>query len=260
MPSFCDYSPAASEHIGEQVPREILNFLKANDTPKLDEAKLGSWIYWRWHDNGSKITGTWEEVFYSSYDQDSLKISTGRKVMGIYYTGKYIEIVVRKAKEALNIPMYANAWVGASPCDSEFMDIFHIGCPSLDGMGPDNPGDILYKYVRPWNMLVEPEFSGPENYFRALSLGALLNGCYFADEVEIQPRAPLNAVVRAMEPALVTKRNPGDLFALSRGKKSYQNLEVQCTSTGRGGSERTAQTVGPILGPNGLIVRMGPDE
>jgi len=143
MPCYIDYSSAATEHIGEQVPKEILDYLKANDTPKYDVTKLGWFTWTRYHGNGSSTSGTWEEVFGKQpWPNDA------RKMMGAYYTGKYIEIVARKAKEALNIPMFANAWCGASACDFEFMDVFHIGCPSLDGMGPDSPGERLPEWVR----------------------------------------------------------------------------------------------------------------
>jgi hypothetical protein len=274
MPCYQDYSPAANEHIGEQVPKELLDYLKANDTPKFDETKLGWFTYDRWHNYGhSGTAGNWSQLFGM---RDGGNKDDARRALGAYYTGKYIEIVVRKAKEALNIPMYANAWCGASPCDNEFMDIFHMGCPSLDGMGPDNPGEVLHKYVRPWNMLVEPEFSAPEHYFRSLSFGALLNGHYFANEVEIGARAPIGAVVRAMEPVLVTKRNPGDLLGFyppgsNHGKKvpkaghsweqDYQNLKVRFTLTGDTADDTyLPHTAGPVLGPNGLIMKMDPDE
>jgi len=274
MPCYQDYCPAANEHFGEQVPKALLDYLKANDTPKFDETKLGWFTYDRWHNYGhSGTAGNWSQLFGM---RDGGNKDDARRAMGAYYTGKFIEIVVRKAKEALNIPMYANAWCGASPCDNEFMDIFHMGCPSLDGMGPDNPGEVLHKYVRPWNMLVEPEFSAPEHFFRSLSFGALLNGHYFANEVEVGARAPIGAVVRAMEPVLVTKRNPGDLLGFyppgsNHGKRvpkagyaweqDYQDLKVKFTLTGDTADDTyLPHTVGPVLGPNGLIMKMGPDE
>jgi hypothetical protein len=279
MPNGWDWSIEANAAFKEQVPKELLDYLKANDTPKFDPSKLGSFAYSRYHDNGSRTSGTWEEVFGNKPlppDPRADGASDARLAMGAYYAGKYIEAVVRKAKEALNIPMYANAWCGESPCDSAYMDIFHIGCPSLDGMGPDSPGDNLFQWVRPWNMLVEPEFSAPENYFRALSLGALLNGHYFANEVEVGARAPIGAVVRAMEPVLVTKRNPGDLLGFyppgsNHGKRlpkaghsweqDYQNLKVKFTLTGDTADDTyLPHTAGPVLGPNGLIMRMAPEE
>jgi hypothetical protein len=279
MPNGWDWSIEANAAFKEQVPKELLDYLKANDTPTFDPSKLGSFAYSRYHDNGSRTSGTWEEVFGNKPlppDPRADGASDARLAMGAYYAGKYIEAVVRKAKEALNIPMYANAWCGESPCDSAYMDIFHIGCPSLDGMGPDSPGDNLFQWIRPWNMLVEPEFSAPENYFRALSLGALLNGHYFANEVEVGARAPIGAVVRAMEPVLVTKRNPGDLLGFyppgsNHGKRlpkaghsweqDYQNLKVKFTLTGDTADDTyLPHTAGPVLGPNGLIMRMGRDE
>jgi len=273
MPCYCDFSPAANEHIGEQVPKELLDYLKANDTPKHDPTKLG-WFTWsRYHGNGSKTSGTWEEVFgRQPWPNDA------RKAMGAYYTGKYIAIVVRKAKEALNIPMYANAWCGESPCDAEYMDIFHVGCPSLDGMGPDNYGEVLHKYVRPWNTLVPPEFSPAEHYFRALSMGALLVGQYWQPEVELMRTKATFDLVRTMEPLLVQRRNPGDLLGFTpvldkklhkagaTWEQNYQNLRITFTATVDhlpGETEwrdSRLHTAGPLLNGNGLIIRMGPDD
>jgi len=273
MPCYTDNCPAANEHIDEQVPKELLDYLKANDTPKHDPTKLG-WFTWsRYHGNGSKTSGTWEEVFGKQpWPTDA------RKAMGAYYTGRYIEIVVRKAKEALNIPMYANAWCGESPCDADFMDIFHIGCPSLDGMGPDNYGEVLHKYIRPWNVLVQPEFSPAEHYFRALSMGAMVVGQYWQAEVELMRTKAMFDLVRTMEPLLVQKRNPGDLLGFtsvldkklhkagSTWEQDYGNLKVKFTATVDHFPGETEwrdsrlHTAGPLLNGNGLIIRMGPDE
>ena len=220
------------------------------------------------------MSGTWEEVFgRQPWPTDA------SKAMGAYYTGKYIEIVVRKAKEALNIPMYANAWCGESPCDCEYMDIFHVGCPSLDGMGPDNYGEVLHKYVRPWNKaLVQPEFSPAEYYFRALSMGAMVIGQYWQAEVELMRTKATLDLVRTMEPLLVQKRSPGDLLGFtsvldkrlhkagSTWEQDYQNLKVKFTATvdhlaGETEWRRSRlHTAGPLLNGNGLIMKMGPDE
>jgi len=273
MPCYCDFSPAANEHIGEQVPKELLEHLKSIDMPKHDPAKMGWFTYSRYHGNGSRTSGTWEEVFGKQpWPNDA------RKALGAYYTGKYIEIVVRKAKEALNVPMYANAWCGESPCDSQFMDIFHIGCPSLDGMGPDNYGDVLGQYIRPWNNLVQPEFSPAEHYFRALSMGALLVGQYWQAEVELMRTRATFDLVRTMEPLLVQKRNPGDLLGFtpvldkklhkagSTWEQDYQDLKVKLTATADHLPGETEwrdyrlHTGGPLLNGNGLIIRMGPDD
>jgi hypothetical protein len=273
MPCYMDYCPPANEHIGEQVPKELLEYLKSIDTPKHDPAKMG-WFTWsRYHGNGSKASGTWEEVFGKQpWPTD------GRKAMGAYYTGRYIEIVVRKAKEALDIPMYANAWCGESPCDWEYMDIFHIGCPSLDGMGPDNYGEVLNKYIRPWNNLVQPEFSPAEHYFRALSMGALLVGQYWQAEVELMRTGATFDLVRTMEPLLVKKRGPNELLGFtpvldkklhkagSTWEQDYQDLKVKFTATVDHLPGETEwrdyrlHTGGPLLNGNGLIIKMGPDE
>ena len=285
MPAWEDYCSAATAHSLELVPRDLLDYLEAHDTatydPKapFDPNHLCGWTWSRYHssklaqlENESGCAGRWKETFSSGKGCGS---EDYRRALALYFTGKYLEIVVRKAKEALDIPVYVNTWCGASPSDWDVMDIFHVGCPSLDGMGPDGPGDVLHKWIRPWNKaLVEPEFSEVENYFRALSLGAMLSGTYWSGEVElVRGKATFN-LVRTMEPLLVQKRSPGDLLGFTALKpnsvnkarlkgesweQNYQNLAVKFTTTAdpAGGHE---QTTGGGLNGNGLIITMGPNE
>ena len=279
MPCCADYSPAANEHINEQVPKELIDYLKANDTLKYDPSKLGWFTYNRWHSYGkSGTTGKWSQLFGM---RDGGNEQEGRQAMGAYYTGKYIEIVVRKAKEALNIPMYANAWCGASPCDSNFMDIFHVGCPSLDGMGPDNPdweGYVRVNYRRPWNSLVNPEFFCHENTFEAIADGAFLYGTYFQNEFEMSNVRWIYPIVSQMEPLIVEKRYDGTLLGFGQHaeawgaaehsnvgdtwENNYQDMIVKCiTVTTAGGQDiNHYNTSGPILHGNGLIMKMGADD
>jgi hypothetical protein len=145
-------------------------------------------------------------------------------------------------------------------------------------MGPDNYGEVLHKYIRPWNVLVQPEFSPAEHYFRALSMGALLVGQYWQAEVELMRTKATFDLVRTMEPLLVQKRNPGDLLGFtsvldkrlhkagSTWEQDYQDLKVKFTATVDhlvGETEwrdSRLHTAGPLLNGNGLIIRTGPDE
>jgi hypothetical protein len=279
MPKGHDYTAEANALFAQPVPSEVIMMLQREyNTPKyLGDAAQSFGIWAAYRSCGYRTLGTWEEVL-SRRDIGTGPGESARIFMGVYYTGKYIEIVVRKAKEALNIPMYANAWCGESPCDAEYMDIFHIGCPSLDEMGPDNCGEVLHKYIRPWNTLVQPELSPAEHYFRALSMGAMLVGQYWQPEVELMRTKAILNLVRTMEPLLVQRRNPGDLLGFTpvldkklhkagaTWEQNYQNLKITFTATADhlpGETEwrdSRLHTAGPLLNGNGLIIRMGPDD
>jgi hypothetical protein len=283
MPKGQCYTAEANAHFAQQMPAEVMDMLKReyNTTEYIGPSKQSFSIWAAYKSCGRRTSGTWEEVL-SRRDIGTGPGESARIIMGVYHTGKYIETVVRMAKQSLNIPMYANAWCGESPCDSEYMDIFHVGCPSLDGMGPDSGGDVLFKWKRPWNVLVQPEFSMVENYFRALSDGALLSGQYWNGEVELVRSRPTFDLVRTMEPLLVQKRNPGDLLGFTTAPHSayggvdpkklpkagtvweqdYQDLKLKFTYTADWVLEWLApvHTAGPVLNGNGLIIRIGPDE
>jgi len=68
--------------------------------PSLQLVACSLWLAWGWftwsryHGNGSRRSGTWEEAFGKQpWPNDA------RHVLGAYYTGKYIEIVVRQVGE-----------------------------------------------------------------------------------------------------------------------------------------------------------------
>ena len=257
MPSDEDFSAQATAHLSEQVPQNLLTYLKSMDTPTYNAAAgLGQWTWNAYHGNGSKTSGTWNDVFGAA---------NGRKAMCIYYMGVYSDTVINIMRRSWNIPTYCNTWCDQSPCDHNYMDIFHAGVPGMDGMGPDLLGSCsnysyVYKWKRSWNSLVIPEACNIESRFTAIADGALLSGLY-ADAEQMGCRGgPTGKVIINMMPAICAHRYNGNMLAFNAGgQQNYQNLAVNATVTvsGRGG---VSEITGPGVGANGCILKMGPDE
>ena len=184
-----DRSSLANEAYKGPVPQELLSYIgknKDNLVPELKEA---------WKDNGSKVSGTWEEVFgpgkpeglvmpvrnlvppMTQKEQDEALVTYpfySDEVFMAWYYAKYINYVVEAGKAEYPIPMFVNAWLkqrehswpGTYPsggCLPQVFDIYHAGGPSIDMLCPDlyRP-DFAYmadQFTRSGNPLFIPETS-----------------------------------------------------------------------------------------------------
>jgi len=193
-----DRCPAANAAFARPVPKALMNYLvrhKATLAPELLEL---------WAANGSKTSGTWEEVFgpgksptYKVYGPDltddkkniywkQLNWASDEFFMAWRYS-TFINQVAAAGKAEYNIPMYANAWQQQPGCPRpgeypsggpvpQVNDIWRCGAPNLDFLSPD-----LYipefdwdcaRYTRNGNPLFIPEAntggSAPGNSLIAL--------------------------------------------------------------------------------------------
>lgn len=175
-----DYSPEATALFNGPIPTDLSNYLKKNKnnlTPELTKV---------WTANGSKTTGTWEEVFGKSkiggwnhtgeYDWHDMYYYTEELFMGYYYA-KYMGYVAAEGKKEYNIPMYCNAWLkgpdypwtgmhpGGGPLPS-VMDMYHCAGPAIDILSPDiyvpHFVEIVNWYDQLGNPLFIPETRGGE--------------------------------------------------------------------------------------------------
>ena len=184
-----DRSSLANEAYKGPVPQELLSYIEKNKdnlVPELKEA---------WKDNGSKVSGTWEEVFgpgkpeglvmpvrnlvppMTQKEQDEALVTYpfySDEVFMAWYYAKYINYVVEAGKAEYPIPMFVNAWLkqrehswpGTYPsggCLPQVFDIYHAGGPSIDILCPDlyRP-DFAYmaeQFTRSGNPLFIPETS-----------------------------------------------------------------------------------------------------
>jgi hypothetical protein len=130
-----DRSPLAEAAWAKPVPVDLMNHLTKNKATLLPEMQEV------WGRNGFKTSGSWAEVFGTDEWAD--------EVFMAYYVGRVIGEVARAGKAELNIPMYANAWLGPQP-DGELpglypsggpvarvLDVYRAAAPSLDLIAPD---------------------------------------------------------------------------------------------------------------------------
>ena len=130
-----DRSPLAESAWGKAVPAELMNYLVRNKSTLLPEMQEV------WGRNGYKTSGTWAEIFGTDEWAD--------EVFMAWYIGRYHGKVAEAGKAELNIPMYANAWLGPQPNQkvpgdwpsggsvARVHDIWRAAAPSLDLLAPD---------------------------------------------------------------------------------------------------------------------------
>jgi len=154
-----DRSPLAESAWGKAVPAELMDYLVRNKRTLLPEMQEV------WGRNGYKPSGTWAEVFGSDEWAD--------EVFMAWYVGRYHGKVAEAGKAELNIPMYANAWLGPQPNAkvpgdwpsggpvARVHDIWRAAAPSLDHLAPDiyvqDFKGTCALYVRSGNPLFIPE-------------------------------------------------------------------------------------------------------
>jgi len=182
-----DRSSLANEAYNGPVPKELMSYIEKNKdnlVPELKEA---------WRANGSKVSGTWEEIFgpgkpkelvmpvrnlvppMTQKEQDEALVTYpfySDEVFMAWYYAKYINYVVEAGKAEYPIPMFVNAWLkqrehswpGTYPsggCLPQVFDIYRAGGPSIDMLCPDlyRP-DFAYmaeQFTRSGNPLFIPE-------------------------------------------------------------------------------------------------------
>ena len=143
--SVRDYSPAAEKAWKGQVPAELTTYLKQH------KGKLYPELEKVWTANGSKMKGTWEEVFGKSYSNSDNYLDFPEyteEIFQAYYYGKYVGEIIEAGKQVHDIPMYVNNWLrqpgmahpGQYPSGSplpEVIDIWRCAAPQLDFTSPD---------------------------------------------------------------------------------------------------------------------------
>jgi hypothetical protein len=130
-----DRSPLAEAAWAKQVPADLMNYFAKNEATLLPEMREV------WGRNGNKKSGTWAEVFGTDEWADEVFMAN--------YVGRFIGEVAKAGKAELNIPMYANAWLGPQPGEdlpgqwpsggpvARVMDVYRAVAPSLDFIAPD---------------------------------------------------------------------------------------------------------------------------
>ena len=185
-----DRSAIANVAYSGPVPQKLMSYIEKNKdnlVPELKEA---------WKANGSKLSGTWEEVFgpgkpnglilpvrnlvppMTQKEQDEALVTYpfySDEVFMAWYYAIYINYVVEAGKAEYPIPMFVNAWLkqrehswpGTYPSGGslpQVFDIWHAGAPSIDILSPDlyrpDFADMAEQFIRSSNPLFIPETRG----------------------------------------------------------------------------------------------------
>lgn len=157
LPTARDYHPLANKKFRENVPTELMQYLKKNKgnlVPEFSEV---------WARNGYRDSGTWEEIFGKGVHTDEIFMA--------WYYSKFTNEIAKVGKAIYPLPMYVNAalnrsgWLpGSYPSAGplpHLMDIWKAGGSSIDFLSPDfyNP-DLKHwcdLYTREGNPLFIPE-------------------------------------------------------------------------------------------------------
>ena len=178
-----DYSEAANKAFNDQVPPQLLRYMKAN------QKSLHPAIAEVWNVNGNKMKGTWEEIFGQSKPSKpidpkapDLRTSTDwqkeypwltEEMINAWHFAAYVENLAAAAKHIYPIPLYINAWLkqwfsrepGKYPSGGpqpHLLDIWHAAAPHVDLYGPDLYATgmidwVLTGYDQPGNPVIMPE-------------------------------------------------------------------------------------------------------
>lgn len=157
LPTARDHSAVADHAYAGPVPPELMRYLAAHRTTLVPSLRQ------QWESHGSRMTGTWEQVFGPGPATEELFTA--------WTHARYADSVARAGKQAYDLPMYVNAalnrpgWTpGQYPSGGpvpHLIDIWKAAAPSLDLLAPDiyfrDFTSIVARYDRPDNALFIPE-------------------------------------------------------------------------------------------------------
>ena len=243
-----DRSAPANRAFAGPVPRELMSYLQQHkDTliPELREV---------WAANGSKTSGTWEEVFGAGKpDSVDMPIQTTSPPMSpeehdrswrqlhwpvdeifmAWNYARFVGKVVEEGKAEYNIPMYANAWLqqpnhawpGSYPSGGpvpQVHDIWRAGAPAVDVLAPDLYleyfDEVCERFTRNGNPLFIPETSA--NAANVMSAFGKFNAIAFSPfgiERSVGPETELAAayrVITQLAPAIAAQQGKGSITAV----------------------------------------------
>jgi hypothetical protein len=272
-----DFSAPANAAYSGMVPAELTGYLSGHKDNLFPELKKV------WQKNGSKTSGSWEEVFgksefrpdpadwqfYSYYTEE---------LFSAWNYASYIQKVVAAGKKEYALPMYVNAWLkqpntywpGRYPSGGplpQVIDIWRAAAPSIDFIAPDIYMDdfagVCREYTRSGNPLFIPEtMAGDITAVRALyAFGEFDAGCFSPFGIDrklpegtIDPLDETYKVLESMSPVILK----------NQGKGTMRGILVSADSTSSqldmGNFRIDARLSGNQKAGGGLIIKTGPQE
>ncbi|MFW6260010.1 MAG: DUF5597 domain-containing protein [Spirochaetota bacterium] len=156
-----DHGEAASKAVAEQVPAELIDFVRDRATGPVFDA---------WQAAGAKTGADWIATFGVP----------GYELREAWSIASYIDAVAAAGRDALDRPMYTNAWLGGDGWQvpgfypaggpvARVLDVWKVAAPNLDLIAPDiyiaNPRRyerVCADYRRDDNPLFVPESSASD--------------------------------------------------------------------------------------------------
>lgn len=181
-----DHIEAANQAYAKPVPKDLMNYLLEHKDTLAPELRAV------WVANGSRSSGTWEEVFGPGRPDSVAPVPEAERdaawhksywlvdeaFMAWRYS-TYVNKVAAAGKAEYDIPMYCNTWLqepshpqpGQFPSgcpEPEVHDIWRFGAPSIDILAPDLYvplfSETCERFIRNGNPLFVPETSAnPSN-------------------------------------------------------------------------------------------------
>jgi len=157
LPDVRDFGPLANAALKQQVPAQLLAYLKAN------RAGLNPYVKSLWEAQGARSSGSWAEVFGTSIEAE--------EVFQAWHYAVFANALTAAGKAEYPLPMYVNValnrpgkkpgeYPSAGPLPHLF-DIWKAGGPAIDFIGIDiyfpNYLEWAHKFKRPDNPLFVPE-------------------------------------------------------------------------------------------------------
>ena len=244
-----DRSPVANQAFAAPVPKELMDYLqKHKDTlaPELRDL---------WAENGSKSSGTWEQVFGPGKpDSVDMPVQTTSPPMSreehdtawrklhwpvdeifmAWNYARYVNKVVAEGKAEYPIPMYVNAWLqqpnmawpGTYPSGGplpQVHDVWRAGAPAIDLLAPDLYlqyfDEVCERFTRNGNPLFIPETgSNAVNAINAFVKFNAIGYSPFYIERGVGPATDLAAAYRlitSLAPAIAAQQGKNRMAAVS---------------------------------------------
>ncbi|MGA2773701.1 MAG: DUF5597 domain-containing protein [Bryobacteraceae bacterium] len=243
-----DRSAPANRAFAGSVPRELMTYLQQHQatlSPELSEV---------WAANGSKTSGTWEEVFGSGKpDSVDMPVQTNSpplsqeeyqagwrklhwpvdEIFMAWHYARFVGKVIEEGKAEYDIPMYVNAWLqqpnmawpGTYPSGGplpQVHDIWRAGAPAADALAPDLYlqyfDEVCERFTRNGNPLFIPETSAnAANVMSAFGKYDAMGFSPFGIERSVGPDTELAAayrVISQLTPAIAAQQGKGTITAV----------------------------------------------
>jgi hypothetical protein len=224
-----DRSAVANKAFAGPVPKELMDYVVKNKAGLIPEFR-DIWVA-----NGSKTSGTWEQVFGPGLPENiEMPIQTTSPPMNreeqdtawrkmnwpvdeifmAWHYARYINRIIEEGKAEYPIPMFVNAWLqqpnmawpGTYPSGGplpQVHDIWRAGAPSSDFWAPDiyipQFEETCQRWIRNGNPLFIPETSAnAANAFMAFAKYGAMGYSPFGIERSVGPDTALAGAYRLL--------------------------------------------------------------